>query len=79
MQIGMTARDKYTGFTGLVTGKVQYLTGCTQFLLQPHALNEEDGKPAEPVWLDEDRIEAVPAETVGAGSPGGPQKEPGKR
>jgi hypothetical protein len=78
MKLGLTARDKYTGFVGLVTGKVEYLTGCTQFLLQPNAL-DKDGRPVEGMWLDEDRIEQVPAERVGAGSPGGPQKEPGKR
>lgn len=78
MQIGMTARDKYTGFTGLVTGKVEYLTGCTQFLLQPYGL-DKDGKPMEAIWMDQDRVEAITAEEMEVGSPGGPGPEPGKR
>jgi hypothetical protein len=78
MQLGKTARDKYTGFEGLVTGRVEYLTGCEQFLLQPRKLDDK-GQPIEPKWLDVDRIEEVVAEQVEAGRPGGPGLEPGKR
>jgi hypothetical protein len=50
--IGRTVRDKVTGFSGIVVGRVEYLTGCNQLLVQPKVL---DGKMVESAWLDEQR------------------------
>lgn len=35
IQLGNEARDKITGFTGIVTSRAEYLTGCTQYGLTP--------------------------------------------
>lgn len=54
---GMTAKDVITGFTGLVTGTVQYFTGCNQVLLTPTIT--EDGKRLDSQWFDIERVELV--------------------
>ena len=35
LEHGQLAQDKITGFTGMVTGHSDYMTGCDQYLLQP--------------------------------------------
>ena len=56
-ELGITAKDKITGFKGVITGRVQYLTGCDQYLLCPPV--DKEGKPGEACWYDENRIERV--------------------
>ncbi|MDX8513582.1 hypothetical protein [Mesorhizobium captivum] len=55
--LGTTMRDAITGFSGVVVGRVEYLTGCNQGLIQPKA--KEDGTLADSAWFDEQRLEAV--------------------
>jgi len=57
IQIGDTAKDNVTGFNGLVDAKIDYLTGCTQFRIQPRELKE--GKIQEAVWFDENRLTVI--------------------
>lgn len=52
--LGLTAKDKITGFEGLITGRCDYLTGCNQYLLQPPV---KDGDFKNGHWFDEGRIE----------------------
>lgn len=59
--LGKTYRDKITGFEGVATGYVQYITGCNQVLLAPKAA---DGAMKDSQWLDEQRLEVVPAVQV---------------
>ena len=35
--LGRTATDKITGFSGIATGFVVYITGCNQYLINPKA------------------------------------------
>ena len=58
MQLGTKAKDTITGFSGVVTGKASYITGCDQFLLQPQC--KEDGDMVDGRWFDEQRLEIVP-------------------
>jgi len=62
VQLGDTARDIVTGFTGVVTGIVDYLTGCNQALMTPRV--KEDGTSPEARWVDTDRLEVVDAPRV---------------
>lgn len=62
MKLGEIVKDRITGFSGTITGKCEYLTGCTQYLLQPNI--DKDGKYVDGHWMDEDRLEAVKAEPV---------------
>jgi hypothetical protein len=62
IQLGQTVKDKLTGFTGLVTGRCEYISGCHQILIQPPVKGENEF--VEPHWLDEERVETLPAATV---------------
>jgi hypothetical protein len=47
-------KDKVTGFSGVVTGIVYYLSGCTQALLAPPVAL--DGKLPDSQWYDVQRL-----------------------
>jgi len=56
-EVTLFAKDKITGFSGIITGHADYITGCDQYLIQPqckesHAFNESR-------WFDENRIEII--------------------
>lgn len=61
MQLGVTVTDKITGFTGVVTGFVQYISGCNQALVVPRV--GADGKAGDPNWFDVQRL------TIDTGTP----------
>jgi hypothetical protein len=56
--LGKKAKDKVTGFTGIITGKCFYLYGCAQYCLVPEA-DINDMKLREGAWLDDGRIEII--------------------
>lgn len=53
--LGFWAKDILTGFTGSITGRANYITGCNQYFLQP-GLDEKDAF-VEGRWFDEHRLE----------------------
>lgn len=55
--LGQKARDVVTGFEGIVTGRADYLTGCSQFVLAPRVA--KDGTFKEGHWFDESRLEVT--------------------
>jgi len=48
--LGFTFRDRITGFEGIATGHVSYITGCDQLLLVPPV--DGDGKVRDSQWFD---------------------------
>lgn len=50
VSMGMHLRDVITGFSGYVTAKIDYITGCSQVCLQPQA--DEKGEKKEPHYVD---------------------------
>jgi hypothetical protein len=52
---GKKAKDKVTGFEGVITAKCFYMYGCAQSLLTPKV--DKDGKKQDGNWFDEGRIE----------------------
>jgi len=56
IKLGLKARDKVTGFEGIITAKVKYLTGCDQYCIKPKA---ENGKVLEGYYFDEGMIEII--------------------
>jgi len=52
--LGRKYIDKITGFKGVATGQVRYITGCNQVLLAPRAGDDGDLKSAQ--WFDEQRV-----------------------
>lgn len=76
IDLGKKAKDKITGFEGIITGRAQYLYGCDQYLVTPPA---KDGAKIEAYWFDEGRLEVtgqgVQAEEVQSDKPGGPNMD----
>lgn len=62
MQIGVKVRDRITGFTGIVTGFVRYITGCNQCLVAPPV--KENGEFADSHWIDVQRLEVLPGNPI---------------
>lgn len=54
--LGKKGRDKVTGFTGIIVGKIIYLFGCMQYGISPEA---KDGKVLDTSWFDEGRVEII--------------------
>lgn len=61
-EMGQKVKDKITGFTGVVTARCQYISGCNQSLVQPPV--KDDGTFVDSKWFDEDRLEALDAPKV---------------
>lgn len=55
--LGKEAKDKITGFQGIITAKVEYLFGCNQYGLTPKV--KEDGTTKDTQYFDEGRIEVI--------------------
>lgn len=57
--LGDKVTDTITGFTGIVTGIVHYISGCDQALLTPRV--KDDGTAIDARWYDIDRLALVEA------------------
>lgn len=77
-KLGKEAKDKITGFTGIITGKVIYLFGCNQYGITPK-VDKKDCKTGSTEWFDEGRIEiigkGVIPEEVKVKKNGGPNRD----
>lgn len=62
MQLGDKARDVVTGFTGIITGHAEHISGCDTYGLQPPV--NDKGESVEIRWFDENRIEVLQAAAV---------------
>ena len=56
-ELGSVAKDKITGFEGVIRVRSEYLTGCDVYGLQSRELKEN--KPADYVFIDEALIELI--------------------
>lgn len=54
---GKRAKDKITGFEGIITAKCLYMYGCAQYVLTPTC--DKEGKRRDGEWFDEGRIEII--------------------
>jgi len=75
--LGAKAKDKITGFEGIIIGRGDYLTGCNTYGLKPRV--DKEGKMREAKWFDEGSIKiigkGISAEEVKAPKRGGPLSE----
>ena len=55
-RLGAMYRDVISGFQGVATGYVQYISGCNQVLLRP---KEDKGVLRDSQWFDEQQLERV--------------------
>lgn len=53
-ELGVTLKDKITGFQGVAMGRTEYFTDCSHYGLCSREL--KDGKPVEWQWFDETRL-----------------------
>lgn len=56
-ELGKRAKDKITGFSGILTSRCEFLTGCNRYCIQPTEL--KDSKPIESIYFDEAQIEII--------------------
>lgn len=56
-ELGKRAKDKITGFEGLLTARCEFLTGCNRYCIQPTELR--DGKPVDSIYFDESQVEII--------------------
>ena len=72
--LGKEAKDKITGFQGIIVGRITYLFGCNQYGIAPQQWDKEKGKRPETEWFDEGRIaivgEGISASEVSVEAPG---------
>lgn len=61
VRIGDIVEDRISKFTGVTTGRTEYLNGCRQFLVRPQGL-DGDGKQKEGVWIDEQNLSVIQAQ-----------------
>lgn len=77
IKLGNKVRDKVTGFEGIATAKVEYITGCDQYCVNPGV--GKDGEIREGVYIDVMRLEVVDQgisiEVSATAKPGGPQMD----
>ena len=75
-ELGKKARDKITGFEGILIGHFRYLTGCDQYGIVPRV---KDGEVKGVQWFDEGRIEILgdgfSATAVQSVKNGGPNRD----
>jgi hypothetical protein len=60
--LGITATDRITGFSGVITGLCHYISGCSQALVTPKVA--ADGALREPAWFDLQRLDPHPDTAV---------------
>ena len=72
LNLGDKAKDKVTGFTGIVTARTVFLNGCVRCGVQSDKL--KDGLPTDIQWFDEPQLILVKANAVETGprDTGGP-------
>lgn len=56
IELGSIVRDCVTGFSGIAIARLDHLFNDSEIQIQPQRL-DENGKPAEPMWFYENRIE----------------------
>lgn len=79
IQLGDKAKDKISGFTGIVTGYYRYLNGCVRLNLEPDKLSK-DGNVQDGRVFDIEQLVLVKAAVHPLGSPtGGPRSNPAPR
>lgn len=59
---GVKVKDRITGFTGTVVGRVEYLTGCSQACVVPEVDDKGSARAAQ--WFDEPRLEIIDSNAI---------------
>lgn len=80
ISLGSAVRDRVTGFAGIATARITYLTGCDQYGVSPPA---EKGTIPDTQYFDEGRVEVtgpgIAPQDVQAEKKGGPNRDAPRR
>lgn len=57
MELGSRVRDRITGFEGIITARIEFLTGCDRYIVQPRV--DKDGKVPRSETFDEATLELM--------------------
>lgn len=73
-KLGIEVKDKISGFSGIITARIEHITGCNAYWVAPTKLGT-DGKKFESESFDEERLEVIgsgiaPKEVQPAKAPG---------
>jgi len=77
IKLGQEAKDKVTDFSGILTARAAYITGCDQYCIVPKV---KDGEIRSGEYFDEKRIEIIgegilPKKVTNKKKPGGPNRD----
>lgn len=81
--LGLKAKDRISGFNGVVTTVAFDLYGCVQVIITPEV--DKEGKPSDGIWFDAKRLEVTSErpvmtpptfDTLPAGKEKGPAAKP---
>lgn len=61
--LGLKAKDKISGLSGVITSVSFDLYGCIQVVLRPQKLNK-DGEPLQGSWVDINRLQITSKKPV---------------
>lgn len=76
LELGDIAKDRITGFTGVVVAKTFWINGCIRLTLQPQKLKKGDGSPIDNQTFDCEQLEVVKQKVVEQSRPhGGPMPD----
>lgn len=76
LDLGQRVKDTVTGFSGVITARCEYLTGCIQYSVTAEKLENGDSRQN---WFDEDRLVALKGKiNLAVKKNGGPQTTPSK-
>lgn len=71
--LGIRVKDIITGYTGIITGRAEHITGCNTYWVNSQTI--KDGKIVGAEYFDEDRLvkvdEGIKPATVQGKKPGG--------
>lgn len=57
IKLGDEVQDLITGFQGIATARIIYITGCVRYEVTPEGL--EKGNMIEPQWVDERTLKVI--------------------
>jgi inorganic pyrophosphatase len=60
--LGKRMKDKISGFSGIVVGKIEWIYGFCEYALIPETLNNE-GEPFDARWFNEKRLIPIDGES----------------
>lgn len=63
VKLGDLVMDAISGFSGIATGRSEYLYGCVRILVEPK--ETKDGRPIAGEWIDEQRLTSTPSAVSG--------------